>query len=63
MNAPTPEAVQRLIDAATALIEARTDHMVTIVEWRNLRDAVVACGGTARLEDEDVDDAVDAVDA
>ena len=60
MNAPTPEAVQRLIDAATALIEARTDRMVTIVEWRNLRDAVVACDGSAALQDQEIDDAVDA---
>ena len=53
MNAPTPEAVQRLIDAATALLEARANQMVTAEEWRALRDAVAAC---SKRPPEDQDD-------
>ena len=45
MNVPTPEAVQRLIDAATALLEARSHGMVTIVEWQALERAIIECGG------------------
>jgi hypothetical protein len=39
------EPIQRLIEAATRLLEARDDQMVTAVEWQDLHDAVVACGG------------------
>jgi hypothetical protein len=38
------EPVQRLIEAAVRLLEARDDQMVTAVEWQALHDAVVACG-------------------
>jgi hypothetical protein len=48
VNAPL--TVQRLIDAATALLEARSNQMVTAEEWRALRDAVIACGGTVESE-------------
>ncbi|MFO0836899.1 MAG: hypothetical protein U1D55_11230 [Phycisphaerae bacterium] len=38
-----PPQWQRLLDAAQALLEARARQMVTMQEWRALRDAVLAC--------------------
>ncbi len=37
----------RLLAAAEALLAARANQMVTAVEWRELREAVEACGGLA----------------
>ena len=51
MNAPTPDEIEQLIDAAAALLEARANQMVTVVEWQRLRDALAACGQT--IEDLD----------
>jgi hypothetical protein len=39
------EPVQRLIEASVRLLVARSDQLVTAVEWQNLHDGVVACGG------------------
>ncbi len=51
MNTPTPEAVQHLVEAAAALLEARANQMVTRVEWQRLRDALAGCGRDVPLED------------
>ena len=53
---PAPAAVQRLLAAAAAVLEARADQMLTRVEWRELRDAVVACGGNVPADVLDLDD-------
>ncbi len=42
-NETSPEAWQRLLAAARALLEARDDQMVTAVEWEALRRAVREC--------------------
>ena len=56
MSARTPDAIERLIDAAAALLEARANEMLTIVEWQRLRDALAACGRTIQIEDADAPD-------
>ena len=53
MKTPMPQAVQSLIAAAVALLEARADQMMTAAEWRALRDAVVDCG--AELDEDNAD--------
>ncbi len=56
MSAPAPDAVERLIDAAAALLEARANQMVTALEWQRLREALAACGRTIPTEDSDAPD-------
>ena len=40
------ETCQRLLAAVVALLEARSNQMVTVAEWDALRHAVIACGGS-----------------
>lgn len=54
---PEAESWDRLLAAATALLDARTNQMVTAAEWRALRAATLACGGTVDPDDAEVDDA------
>ena len=51
----TNEACQRLFAAAVALLEARSNQMVTAVEWEALRRAVAACGGVDETADDPKD--------
>ncbi len=55
-QAVPPEAWQRLLQAAVALLDARTFQMVTAREWQALRDAALACGGTVEPDEAEVDD-------
>ncbi|MFO0836983.1 MAG: hypothetical protein U1D55_00530 [Phycisphaerae bacterium] len=52
-TAVPPQAWQRLLDAAESLLEARANQMITIAEWRRLRDALAACGRTIESEESD----------
>lgn len=51
----TNQTYQRLLEAAVALLEARTNQMVTVVEWDALRNAVSACGGIDPTSDDQQD--------
>jgi hypothetical protein len=53
----TPDAWQRLLAAAKALLDARTDQMVTASEWQALRQAVTACDPQAAQRLEESEDA------
>jgi hypothetical protein len=53
VNTPTPEAVQHLIDAAEALLEARANQMVTAVAWATVARALADCGGQVPAGDPD----------
>ena len=55
----TNEAWQRLLEAAVALLEARSNQMVTAVEWDALREAVARVFPSA-IQDADVDASEDA---
>lgn len=51
----TNENCLRLLDAAVGLLEARSNQMVTVVEWDALRLAITACGGSVpTAEDQQV---------
>ncbi len=50
MTTPTPAAIDQLIAAAAALLDARTNGMVTSAEWSELRDALAACGRAVPFE-------------
>ena len=53
MTTPTPAAIDQLIEAAAALLEARSNGMVTSAEWRELREALVECGRAVPLDGAD----------
>ncbi len=56
MTTPTPETVDQLIEAAAALLDARSNGMVTSAEWQALLDALAACGRAVPLEGADESD-------
>lgn len=48
----TNETCQQLLNAAVALLEARSNQMMTAVEWDALRHAVTSCGGSDPTTDD-----------